>query len=172
MWCFARFVTICAILKNAKNTHGGVLLLVKLHVEANNVTKSKTPLWVLFTIFKLYKWHWIVENVTCFINVFWLINFGPKFFYRGEGEDKHKSRGNRSKIHNTFNRTSLIYLLLYSCDTFAGSKDLYGGKAIEWNFTHLIQVSRWDAPRWLPQSINLLKLSPRSKIIPPQPINE
>ena len=97
MWCFARFATICAILKNAKNTHGGVLLLVKLHVEANNVTKSKTPLWVLFTIFKLCKWHWIVENVIYFINVFWRINFGPKFFYGGEGEINTKAEVTEAK---------------------------------------------------------------------------
>ena len=36
---------------------------------------------------------------------------------------------------------------------------------------HPVQVPRWDAPRWLPQSINLLKLPPRSQIIPSQPIN-
>ena len=32
MWCFARFGTVCPILKNVKNTHGGVLLLVRLQV--------------------------------------------------------------------------------------------------------------------------------------------
>ena len=43
---------------NVKNTHGGVLLLVKL--QAN---KSKTPPWVFFTFFKLYIWYQIVQNV-------------------------------------------------------------------------------------------------------------
>ena len=42
---------LCAIwyhlcsLKNVKNTHGGVLLLVKLQAEAWNFTKSNTPPW-------------------------------------------------------------------------------------------------------------------------------
>ena len=45
-------VVRCAIwyhlynLKNVKNTHGEVLAL----------TKIKTPLWMFFTFFKLYKW--------------------------------------------------------------------------------------------------------------------
>ena len=41
--------------KNVKNTHGGVLLLVKLQAEACNVTKSNTPPWVFFTFFILHK---------------------------------------------------------------------------------------------------------------------
>ena len=97
MWCFARFATICAILKNAKNTHGGVLLLVKLHVEANNVTKSKTLLWVLFTIFKLYKWHWIVENVTYFINVFWRITLARNFSMEVKGKINTKAELTEAK---------------------------------------------------------------------------
>ena len=32
---FARFGTICIILKNVKNIHGGVILLVKLQASAN-----------------------------------------------------------------------------------------------------------------------------------------
>ena len=39
-------------------------------------------------------------------------------------------------------------------------------------FIHPIQVARWDTNGWLPRSINLLKLSPRSQTIPPWPINE
>ena len=35
-------------LKNGKNTHGGVLLLVKLQAKACNFTKSGTPPWVFF----------------------------------------------------------------------------------------------------------------------------
>ena len=43
-------------LKNVKNTHGGVLLLVvKLQALACNfTTKSNTPPWVFFTCFKLH----------------------------------------------------------------------------------------------------------------------
>ena len=45
-------------LKNVKNTHGGVLLLVKLQA------KSNIPPWVFFTFFKLYKWYQIAQNIT------------------------------------------------------------------------------------------------------------
>ena len=43
---FARFGTICTILKNMKNTHGAVILLV-------NFTKIITPPWVFFMFFKI-----------------------------------------------------------------------------------------------------------------------
>ena len=43
--------------KNVKNTHGGVLLLVKLQAEVHNFIKSSTPTGVLFYFFKLYKWY-------------------------------------------------------------------------------------------------------------------
>ena len=48
-------VILCTIwyflynLKNTKNTHGVVLLLLKLQVSACNFTKSNTPPWVFFT---------------------------------------------------------------------------------------------------------------------------
>ena len=46
MRSFAWFGTILYNLKNAKNTHGGVLLLVKLQAKACNLTtKSNTPPW-------------------------------------------------------------------------------------------------------------------------------
>ena len=35
--------------KNVKNTHEGVLHLVKLQAKACNFTKSNTPSWVFFT---------------------------------------------------------------------------------------------------------------------------
>ena len=41
-------------LKDVRNTHGGVLLLVKLQAEACNFTKSNTPPWVFFTFLKLH----------------------------------------------------------------------------------------------------------------------
>ena len=41
--------------KNVKNTHGGVLLLVKLQAIACNFTKSHTSPWLFFTFFELYK---------------------------------------------------------------------------------------------------------------------
>ena len=42
-------------LKKVKNTHGWVLLLVKLQAEACNFTKRIIPPWVFATSFKLYK---------------------------------------------------------------------------------------------------------------------
>ena len=44
-------------LKNVENTHGGVLILVKLQAKTGNFTKINTPSWVFFTSFKLYKWY-------------------------------------------------------------------------------------------------------------------
>ena len=44
-------------LKNVKNTHGGVVLLVTLQTKACNFIKSNTPPWVFFTFIKLYKWY-------------------------------------------------------------------------------------------------------------------
>ena len=38
--------------KNVKNTHGGMLLLVKLQAEAWNCTKSNTPPWVFSRFLK------------------------------------------------------------------------------------------------------------------------
>ena len=51
-------------LRNVKNTHGGVLLLVKLQASAWNFTKSNTPLWVFFTFFKLHKRNQIAQRIT------------------------------------------------------------------------------------------------------------
>ena len=55
MWCVARFGTN---LKNVKNTHGEVLILVKLQAKIN------TPPWIFFTFFKLYKWYQIALRIT------------------------------------------------------------------------------------------------------------
>ena len=46
--------------KNVKNTHGGVLLLVNLQA----FSKSNTPPWVFFTFLKLYKWYQIMQRIT------------------------------------------------------------------------------------------------------------
>ena len=49
------------ILKNVKNTHGGLLLSVKLQAEGCNFTESNTPPWVFF---ELYKWYQIAQCIT------------------------------------------------------------------------------------------------------------
>ena len=46
-------------IKNAKNNHGEVLLVVKF-------TKCSTPPWVFFMLFKLCKWYQIAQNITRF----------------------------------------------------------------------------------------------------------
>ena len=43
--------------KNVKNTHEGVLLLVKIKAFS-------TPTWVFFTFLKFYKWYQIMQNIT------------------------------------------------------------------------------------------------------------
>ena len=71
-WC--TYVVRCAIwyhlydLTYVKNTHRGVLSLVKMQDLAEALafifTKSKTPLHVFFTFFKLYKWYQIVQRIS------------------------------------------------------------------------------------------------------------
>ena len=63
MWYFVRLAPICTI-KNVKNSHGKVLLLVKLQAETCNFTKSNTLSWVLLTFFKLHKWYQIAQPVS------------------------------------------------------------------------------------------------------------
>ena len=46
-------------LKNVKKSHGRVLLL-----KVCSFTKSSTPPWVFFMIFKLYKWYQIAQRIT------------------------------------------------------------------------------------------------------------
>ena len=51
-------------LKNVKNTHEGVLLLVELQVPPRNFTKSNTRPWMFFTFLKLYyKWYQIAQSI-------------------------------------------------------------------------------------------------------------
>ena len=66
------YAMLCAIcyylynLKNVENTHGGVVILVKLQVEVWNFTKINNPPWVFFTFFKLYKRYQIAQRTTYF----------------------------------------------------------------------------------------------------------
>ena len=50
--------------KKVKNTHGRVILLVKLQNELCIVTLRITPPWVFSAFFKLYKWEQIGQNVS------------------------------------------------------------------------------------------------------------
>ena len=61
---FAHLVPFAKLKKNIKNTHGGVLLLVKLQVSACNSTKSNTLPRVFFIFFELHKWYHIAQSIT------------------------------------------------------------------------------------------------------------
>ena len=50
-------------LKNVKNIHGRLLLLVKLQALACNFIKTNSLSRVFFTCFKLYKWYQIAEGI-------------------------------------------------------------------------------------------------------------
>ena len=69
-WKKYLYVMRCAIwyhlhnLNNVKNTHGGVLLLVKLHALNLQLYRSNTPPWVFFPFFKLCTWYQIVLRIT------------------------------------------------------------------------------------------------------------
>ena len=64
----SKYVMHCAIrhylynLKNVRNVHGGVLLLVEMLASACNFTKSNTPPQAFFTFIKLYKWYQMAQN--------------------------------------------------------------------------------------------------------------
>ena len=69
-WVTTKYVMRWAIwyhlynVKNVKNSHGRVLILVKLQAKACSFIKINTPPWVFFTFFKLYKWYQIVQRTT------------------------------------------------------------------------------------------------------------
>ena len=64
-WCDLHY------LKNVKNSHGGVLLLVILQAKACNFTTTNTPCLVLSMFFKLYK----LYQVAKYLILFWNNNF-------------------------------------------------------------------------------------------------
>ena len=64
-------------LKNVKNTHGVVLILVKLLAEACNFAKINTPPWVFFASFKLYKWYQFAQRITYLLLSKILLDFNP-----------------------------------------------------------------------------------------------
>ena len=62
--------------KKSENTHGRVLLLVKLQVSACNFTKSNTPPWLFFTFLKLYIRYQITRvTKVALLRLFLLISF-------------------------------------------------------------------------------------------------
>ena len=72
-------------LKSIKNTHGGVLLLVKLQALACNFTTSSTSPWLFFAFFIFYKWYQIAQRITnlhilCRVQLSILVSLRTKFF--------------------------------------------------------------------------------------------
>ena len=65
--------------KNVKNTHTRVLLLVKFGLLPCNFFKSKTPPWVFFAFFKLCKCYQIAQNIKYML---FLMLGGILFYYR------------------------------------------------------------------------------------------
>ena len=88
---FIRFWYYSYYFKNVSGIHAGVLLLIKLQAPLCNITKSKTPLWVLFTFFKLYKWYQIVQSV---------INEDPYTFIPHSKKPYLKCTSSKAKVKN------------------------------------------------------------------------
>ena len=63
MWDVFRDLVSFVRFKNVKNTHGGVLLVVKLMAEAYNFSKSNTPPWLFFAFLELYKWYQTAQSL-------------------------------------------------------------------------------------------------------------
>ena len=55
--------------KKRENTHGGVLLLVKLQAEAI-LERTNIPPWVFLTFFELYKWYRIAKRTTYYLQIY------------------------------------------------------------------------------------------------------
>ena len=62
-WCDLHY------LKNVKNSHGGVLLLVILQAKACNFTTTNTPCLVLSMFFKLYKLYQVAKSISYYFGI-------------------------------------------------------------------------------------------------------
>ena len=71
-------------LNNVENTHGEVILSVKLKVLACIFTKSFTTPWVFFTLFKLHKWYKIAQSIENMAKMILGKLFKPKNMPRGK----------------------------------------------------------------------------------------
>ena len=91
--------------KNVKNTHVGVLLLVKLQAEAWNFTKSNTRAWVFFTFFKL-------SNGTKSRNA-WLL--APLFAVTVVSQQRRWKRSSNSDLASKREDVTCISLFIYIC---------------------------------------------------------
>ena len=119
------YVMRCAIwthlynLKNVKNTHRGVLILVKLQASACTFTKINTLPWVFFAFFKLYKWYQIPATITIFISIqfvwlysLWLVsNLKDKI---GQDAVKHRHESMNYKEFKKFLAKTMFFLLPHS----------------------------------------------------------
>ena len=102
-------------LKNVKNTHGGVLPLVKLQASICNFTKSNTHPWVFFTFLKLYKLYQIAESISYEIFNTFLMHFEIRMLFKisisalqnssGTRKSHYLSAINSSRVFKTFDYT-------------------------------------------------------------------
>ena len=104
-------------LKNVKNNHGGVLILVKLQTSACNFTKINTPPWVFFTFLKLYKWYQIAQRITYNPSILWMLVAPFYNFFMSEKSDcSLRSVSVRSyellRFCTTFYKSYLFQILL------------------------------------------------------------
>ena len=83
MLCVIRSICNLYNLKNMKNTHEGVLLLVKLQIKAYDFTRSNSLQWVFITFF------WIIKMVPNYAKHHkWLLDLNDslgKYLYRQKG---------------------------------------------------------------------------------------
>ena len=118
-------------LTNVKNTHVGLLLLVKLRAEACNFTISNTPPCVFFTFLKLCKWHQIAQSIIFEDNSYFsYAAIRTPIYGRGESEagSFHANCRIRIQILAWFVRrrsVSFICLKSYQVETLTSTNSLY-----------------------------------------------
>ena len=115
---FTRFGTLCKkFFKKVKNTHGGVILLVKLQAKAYSFTNSNTPPWAFLTFFQFYKWHQMV-----YLTVFCLIRYylnGPSIMSILRNKKKSSINYLNTFISNTCKFLWSLLISLTACSRYS-----------------------------------------------------
>ena len=88
----------------------------------------------------------------------------------------HEEFNNFWPEHSKSSKICILMGCFWPCSSFESTEELclmalkidtkFKGKLICASKKHPVQLLRWDAPRWLPQSTNFLELPPRSQIMP------
>ena len=106
-------------LKNVNNTHGEVLILVKLQAKSCNFSKINTPPWVFFTFFKLNKWYQIAQRTTYNDLVFITLTIRCNVTFTTVTENAFIKvitiiRTNVSHTHHDFTQSCKLHSILYA----------------------------------------------------------